>query len=152
MKLTFLQEPIVPLSLEKAKAAGKRFTAKLEALKSDPKLMPRFKDTDTIKTPKEKVQDVEKPGHVTVKVIDVGGKFLDVNERLHRISRSARRARQKASRAAQQSWGPGRLLHSYYHRNICQLVAISVILIPWVWFIRLLDLNVDIDIIGALPW
>ena len=98
-----MQEPIVPASLEKAKAAGKRFTARVGALKADPKLMPRFKDTDTIKTPKEKVQNIESPNHVTIKVVDVGGKFLDVNERLHRISRSERRARQKASRAAQGS-------------------------------------------------
>jgi hypothetical protein len=69
--------------------------------KSNPKLMPRIKDTDKIKTPESKVQISEAPGRPSIKFVDVGGKFIDVEERLRRIAQAERRAKITARKAAE---------------------------------------------------
>ena len=89
----------MPASLQKAKAAAKRFAQAAEMEKSNPKLMPRIKDTDTIKTPKTKVQVSEMPGRPTIKFVDVGGKFINVEERLRKVAQAERRARITARKA-----------------------------------------------------
>jgi hypothetical protein len=89
----------VPGSLQKAKAAAKRITQAAETEKSNPKLMPHVKDTDTIKSPKSKVQTSEAPGRPTINFVDVGGKFIDVAGRLRKISEAERRAKINARKA-----------------------------------------------------
>jgi len=93
------REPIVPSSLEHAKKRAKQHAKTEEAHKSDPKLMPRIRDTDTVKTPKHKVQVVSKPGRPTIKFVDVGGKFVDVEDRLRRIASGERRVKIKERKA-----------------------------------------------------
>lgn len=79
---------------------GKRLANAERARKSGPKLMPRLKDTDTIKTPRKKVQIVAKEGRPTIHFVDVGGKFLDVDDRLRRMAESERRTQFKQKKAA----------------------------------------------------
>jgi hypothetical protein len=59
--------------------------------------MPRFKDTETIKTPRQRVQLAERPGRPAIKFINVGGKFIEVEERLRRIADGERRSKKKAT-------------------------------------------------------
>jgi len=61
--------------------------------------MPRFRDTETIKTPLQKVQLVTRPGRPAMKFVDVGGKFIEVDERLRRIADGERRSRIKIRQA-----------------------------------------------------
>lgn len=56
--------------------------------------MPQFPDTKHITTP-EKFQTLEKSGRPTIEIRDVGGRFLDLNDRLRRIAVAERRAREK---------------------------------------------------------
>jgi len=97
------REPVVPSALEHAKLAAKRYTKAEEAYKSNPKLMPRVKD-QTTRTPKEKVQVVTKPGRPSMKFTDVGGHFIEADERLRRIAESERRAQLKAKRAEESKY------------------------------------------------
>ncbi|KAG6851384.1 hypothetical protein H0H93_005782 [Arthromyces matolae] len=85
------REPVVPASLEHAKVAAKRYTEKQEAFKSNRNLMPIVNDPRT-QSP-DKIQFVTKPGRPTLKFVDVGGHFIDVNQRLHRIADAQRRLR-----------------------------------------------------------
>ncbi|KAF8665316.1 hypothetical protein AX16_000336 [Volvariella volvacea WC 439] len=87
--------PITPTSLEAAKARAKEYAQQAERAKADPVLMPKVPNTATIKTPRSGVQVVTKPGRPALKFVDIGGKFLDVDERLHRIAGGERRARMK---------------------------------------------------------
>ncbi|GLB43498.1 putative eukaryotic mitochondrial regulator protein [Lyophyllum shimeji] len=96
------REPIVPAALEHAKSTAKRYAAAAEAYKSNPKLMPRVNDPTT-RTPKEKVQVVTKSGRPSIKFTDVGGHFIEVDERLRRITESERRAQLKAKKAEESS-------------------------------------------------
>jgi hypothetical protein len=61
--------------------------------------MPHLKDTETIRTPKSRVQVSVAPGRPTIKFVDVGGKFIDVEERLRKIAQAERRAKINASKA-----------------------------------------------------
>lgn len=94
------QEPILPGALEQAKLRGKQFVQAGEDYKSNKKLMPRFKDTETIKTPKNKIQIITRPGRPSLKLVDVGGKFIEVEERLRRIGDAERRAKRAAVKRA----------------------------------------------------
>jgi len=95
------REPIVPASLEHAKETAKEFSKADEDYKSNRKLMPRIRDTETIKTPKSKIQVIMKPGRPTIKFIDVGGKFIKVEERLQRITQAERRAKIRDRKASE---------------------------------------------------
>lgn len=93
--LNLPQEPIVPASLEHAKNLAQKLVKFEENQKSThPRLMPRYPDTKYIKTP-ERVQTLEKPGRPTIEIRDVGGRFLDLNDRLKRIAVAGRRANEK---------------------------------------------------------
>ncbi|KAG6854155.1 hypothetical protein C0991_010066 [Blastosporella zonata] len=94
------REPIVPASLEHAKKTAKRYTELREAYKSNPQLMPHVVDITT-QTPAEKIQVVTKPGRPSLKFVDVGGHFIDVEERLKRIAESERRAKIVARKEAE---------------------------------------------------
>jgi len=95
------REPIIPASLEHAKATAKRYAQAREVFKSNPTLMPRVKD-ETTRTPKEKVQIITKAGRPSTKFVDVGGHFIEVEQRLKRLAESKRRARIKARKAEEQ--------------------------------------------------
>ncbi len=56
--------------------------------------MPRFPDTEFIKTP-EKLQTLKKSGRPTIEIRDMGGRFLDLNDRIKRIAVAERRAKEK---------------------------------------------------------
>jgi len=84
-------EPILPGIIAKSRMDASSVRRSTEAHKSDPNLVPRHHDT-----PKEKVLIVSKPGRPAVKFVDVGGKFIDVDERLRRIAESERRSKIKA--------------------------------------------------------
>ncbi|KAF8628248.1 hypothetical protein AX15_004023 [Amanita polypyramis BW_CC] len=94
-------DPIVPGALEDAKRRAKRFSAKVEGLDSNRHLMPRIKDTEYIRTPQEKVQVVTKTGRPAIEFHDVGSKFLNPSERLHRIGVAQRRARVRMAKRAE---------------------------------------------------
>ncbi|KAG6831323.1 hypothetical protein H0H92_011238 [Tricholoma furcatifolium] len=82
------REPIIPASLEHAKTTAKRFTAQRDAFKSSRRFVPRV-DDPTTQTP-EKVQVISKNGRPSVKFVDVGGHFINVNERVKRLNAAAR--------------------------------------------------------------
>ncbi|KAJ6601316.1 eukaryotic mitochondrial regulator protein-domain-containing protein [Mycena vulgaris] len=85
------KQPILPAALEHAKRVAERHAQAQEDHKANPRLMPRFKDTPTIKSPRQKVQTVEREGRMPIHFVDVGGKFVDVEERLRRLALADRR-------------------------------------------------------------
>ncbi|KAF9446127.1 hypothetical protein P691DRAFT_804712 [Macrolepiota fuliginosa MF-IS2] len=96
------REPIVPASLEHAKNLAQKLVKFGEHQKSThPRLMPQFPDTKYTQTP-EKFQILEKPGRPVIEVRDVGGKFLDLNDRLKRIAVAERRTREKGKKRDKQ--------------------------------------------------
>ncbi|EDR15263.1 uncharacterized protein LACBIDRAFT_301316 [Laccaria bicolor S238N-H82] len=95
------REPILPGSLEHAKAAAKRYVERGDKLKASPRLMPRIPDTEYLKRPKEPVQIFEKPGRPAFKFVDVGAKFMDVDERIHRMTTAGRNSKRRLQRSVQ---------------------------------------------------
>ncbi|KAJ7922923.1 eukaryotic mitochondrial regulator protein-domain-containing protein, partial [Mycena leptocephala] len=75
-------EPILPASLEHAKQNAQRSAQAAHDNKSNAHLMPRFKDTDT---------KIVREGRLPIHFVDVGGKFLEVEERVRRIAEAERR-------------------------------------------------------------
>jgi hypothetical protein len=61
--------------------------------KSDPAIMPRFERNPP------KVNWVKREGRSTIKFIDVGGKFMDVRDRLNRNKEGERRRRIRQKKA-----------------------------------------------------
>ncbi|KAK7063768.1 eukaryotic mitochondrial regulator protein-domain-containing protein [Favolaschia claudopus] len=84
-------EPLLPASLEHAKKIAERSAQAAHDNKSNSVLMPRFKDTDTIKSPRQKVQVVVREGRLPMHFVDVGGKFLQADDRLKRMAAAKRR-------------------------------------------------------------
>ena len=82
---------------------AKEYAARTEKAKSDPSLMPKVPNSKTITSPREGIQIVTKPGRPALKFIDVGGKFIDVEERLHRIADGDRRSKMKRRRETSES-------------------------------------------------
>ncbi|TFK41967.1 eukaryotic mitochondrial regulator protein-domain-containing protein [Crucibulum laeve] len=87
------REPVVPGSLEHATFLAKRFAAEAQKLKANPKLMPRIPDKPAMVRPQAKIVQVSRPGRATLQFVDVGAKFMDVNERVRRIVTAKRKAR-----------------------------------------------------------
>ncbi|KAJ3510752.1 hypothetical protein NMY22_g15876 [Coprinellus aureogranulatus] len=79
-------EPIVPGSLEHAHAKALQYAKRTEEFKAIPELMPRVPDTEWMTRPKSKVVRLERENRPTLQFIDVGAKFMDVNERIQRIA------------------------------------------------------------------
>ncbi|KAJ7216789.1 eukaryotic mitochondrial regulator protein-domain-containing protein [Mycena haematopus] len=90
------RQPLLPASLENAKKKAERSAQTAQDYKSTAKLMPRFKDTDTIKSPRQKVQTIVREGRLPIHFVDVGGKFLNAEERLRRIASGERRQAARA--------------------------------------------------------
>ena len=61
--------------------------------KSDPTIMPRFSGNPP------KVNWVKREGRSTIKFVDVGGKFMDVKDRLNRNKEAERRRRVRLKKA-----------------------------------------------------
>jgi len=76
----------VPAALEHAKQLGRDFAQRGENLKSThPQLMIQNTKKSYIKTPRRS-QSLEKVGRPMLEIRDVGGKFLDLNDSVKRIS------------------------------------------------------------------
>lgn len=81
----------MPAALEHAKQLGRDFAQRREDLKSThPQLMIQNTKKSYIKTPRRS-QSLEKVGRPTLEIRDVGGKFLDLNDSLKRISMAQKR-------------------------------------------------------------
>lgn len=78
------REPIVPASLEQAKSLAVLFS-KMKRTKL--KRLPRIKDTETIKSPRKRVQVVTKSGRPAIMFVDVGGQFMDDDEQKKRAAK-----------------------------------------------------------------
>lgn len=94
-----LQEPLLPASLEHAKKIAERMAQEAHDHKSHATLMPRFKDTPTIKSPRQKVQTVVRDGRLPMRFVDVGGRFMIAEERVRRMAAAERRQEGKARRS-----------------------------------------------------
>lgn len=91
------QEPIVPASLEHAKKLAKKITKQAERHKSDPEYMPIIhNDKLFVKTKKEVIS--QRDGSAPIKFLDVGGKFINIDDRIRRVAGAERKAREKARR------------------------------------------------------
>ncbi|KAJ8489880.1 hypothetical protein ONZ45_g13409 [Pleurotus djamor] len=95
------REPIVPAALEHAKALAKRIAKQTERHKSDPEYMSIVSnDKLFVKgTPKEYLS--QRKGEPSIKFVDVGGKYMDVDNRLRRLAGAEIKARSKAKRKLQ---------------------------------------------------
>lgn len=103
--LIVAQEPIVPGSLEHAHAKALQYAKKADEFKAIPELMPRVPNTEFMKRPQSKVVKVERPGRAALEFVDVGAKFMDVNERIKRIAAAGRRSARRQSKKS--SWRTG---------------------------------------------
>jgi len=82
-------DPIMPVVLENhQKALDARHKGYRDA-KADPLVMPRYANNPP------KVNVIQRDGRPAVKFVDVGGKFVDVKDRLKRIKLAERRRRMK---------------------------------------------------------
>ncbi|KAH6917095.1 eukaryotic mitochondrial regulator protein-domain-containing protein [Coprinopsis sp. MPI-PUGE-AT-0042] len=100
------QEPIVPGSLEHARKRALQYAQSAEDFKTIPQLLPKVPDTEFMKRPTESVVIRQRVGRPSLQFVDVGAKFMDVNERVKQISQASRRAsrRRAAAVARSQSW------------------------------------------------
>ncbi|KAH7922695.1 hypothetical protein BV22DRAFT_1070087 [Leucogyrophana mollusca] len=86
------KEAIMPAILENARSEAQAAIKAERDAKSHPSLVPRFSGKDH-----QKVKVVApRPGRPAIKFIDVGGAFLDVDDRKRRIQEGERRAKLKA--------------------------------------------------------
>ncbi len=92
-RLTFsLQSTVVSKALEKAREEAKAAHIESRAAKSDPKLLGKVKKPFRSTTPTPKVvQGEARPGRPVTTFTDVGGKFLDTNDRVRRMHEAERR-------------------------------------------------------------
>jgi predicted secreted acid phosphatase len=60
--------------------------------------LPLIKDTEFIKTPRQRIQVVERPGRPTMVFTDVGGKYMDFEAEAKRAVAADRRAVLKEKR------------------------------------------------------
>ena len=103
------QEPIVPGSLEHAHQKALQYAKRADEFKAIPELMPRVPDTEYMKRPKDKVIRLEREGRPALEFIDVGARFMDVNERIRRIATAGRKSsrRRALTEAKRLSWRNG---------------------------------------------
>ncbi|TFK26676.1 hypothetical protein FA15DRAFT_667149 [Coprinopsis marcescibilis] len=87
-------EPVLPGSLEHARHKAQRYAEKADKFKSIPELLKPVKDTPFMKRP-QKVVVCARDTRPTLKFIDVGAKFLDVNQRVNQIVAASRRSAQR---------------------------------------------------------
>lgn len=68
--------------------------------------MPRVPDTEYMKRPKTKVVVLERQSRPSLEFVDVGAKFMDVNDRVKQIARAHQRStrRRTSAQARRQVW------------------------------------------------
>ncbi|KAF5323421.1 hypothetical protein D9611_005540 [Ephemerocybe angulata] len=88
-------EPIVPGSLEHAHEKALQYAKRTEEFKAHPELMPRVPDTEFMTRPSSKIVRLEREGRPSLEFVDVGSKFMDINDRIRRIAASGRRAKHR---------------------------------------------------------
>ncbi|TEB38771.1 hypothetical protein FA13DRAFT_1760958 [Coprinellus micaceus] len=88
-------EPIVPGSLEHAHAKALQYAKRTEEFKAIPELMPRVPDTQWLTRPHSKVVRLERKDRPALEFVDVGAKFMDINDRIRRIAAAGRKARRR---------------------------------------------------------
>jgi hypothetical protein len=87
--LTSFQDAVMPVVLENHQRALDAQHKGYRDAKSDPLVMPRYPNNPP------KVNVIQREGRPAVKFVDVGGKFVDVKDRLKRIKLAERRQRMK---------------------------------------------------------
>jgi len=95
---TSSQEPVVPGVLEEVQNRAENYAKNSEVRKQN--LLPRIPDTKFVKTPVEKRRVATKEGRPDVKFVDVGAKFLNVNDEMKRLANARRRQEFKAKKNA----------------------------------------------------
>jgi hypothetical protein len=83
----------MPADIKQAQEDAMKMRRLAKARKSDPTLVPLYKDSS-----KHNTVVVSKPGRPAIKFVDVGGKFVDVKDAFRRIAERERRARAKERR------------------------------------------------------
>ncbi|KAI0073951.1 hypothetical protein K474DRAFT_1666025 [Panus rudis PR-1116 ss-1] len=91
------REPVVAQALEAARAYAQKHKQMDEAKKNDPVLL-GIPSSESLTASGDKVRIVTRPNRPAMKFVDVGGKFLDVKDRVRRMKESERRSRIKAKR------------------------------------------------------
>jgi hypothetical protein len=89
-----MEDPVVPLLLEKARADGIRHAWEEEESKNHPRFVPPQPGTDKM----EKVKMIAPPDRPMIKFVDIGGKFINKHESLKRAKIAAHRGALKAKR------------------------------------------------------
>ncbi|KAI0363051.1 hypothetical protein BV20DRAFT_1007847 [Pilatotrama ljubarskyi] len=84
--------PIIPTALARASEDAVKYKASVEAAK--------LKKLRNLNTEPQPAQVLERPGRPTMRFVDVGAKFIDVDDRLKRISAAKRRTLMKRKRRA----------------------------------------------------
>ena len=74
-----------------------QYAKRTDEFKAIPELMPRVPDTEWMTRPKSKVVRVEREKRPTLEFVDVGAKFMDINDRIRRIAAAGRKARHRRS-------------------------------------------------------
>ncbi|TCD62155.1 hypothetical protein EIP91_007283 [Steccherinum ochraceum] len=85
------QKPFIADNLETARSQTQELKQAAEDAKSDAKLLGRPIDSPPHRTT---VRVVKRPGRSTLKFVDVGGKFLDVRDRVRRMKEGEHSSRQ----------------------------------------------------------
>jgi len=85
------QDPILPTNLERTRIEERKRSRAIEEAKAASAGIPPWKHEEHI---------VEVPGRPTWKFVDVGGKYVDVDDRLRRMKESERRSRLRSQRRA----------------------------------------------------
>ena len=88
-----IQDPVVPLLLEKARTDGISHARQEEQSKNHPRFLTPHADTSKLK-----VKMVAPPGRPMMKFSDVGGKFINKDESLKRIKKIEHRGALRSRR------------------------------------------------------
>lgn len=86
---------MVPAALEHARDKALQYAKRTEEFKAIPELMPRVPDTEWMTRPKSKVVRLERADRPALEFVDVGAKFMDVNDRIRRIAAAGRKAQRR---------------------------------------------------------
>ncbi|KAL0951758.1 hypothetical protein HGRIS_008430 [Hohenbuehelia grisea] len=89
------REPVVPLNLERAKTKAKLMALRAEERKSDRELMPLIQNPKLFGPRPPKTLVSKRSGHPTIQFVDVGGKYIDPKDRLHRMANAQRNRRER---------------------------------------------------------
>ncbi|KAF8995978.1 eukaryotic mitochondrial regulator protein-domain-containing protein [Cyathus striatus] len=89
------EEPVLPRVIEEGEEMSKKFDSVSDMVYKNYTLVPRIPDIEYMKRPKSRIVVRETAGRPTMKFVDVGAKFMDVEERVRRIKMSKTRSARK---------------------------------------------------------